>query len=326
MGSRIELAVTCGTSEIMNEIDTDGFDSFYLGNPFCLKIRGNLLSDLEALKVAIRLLKKDRKKVYLTTPVIPTASDFKLIDNLLQLGVNENVDGVEVHDVGALRLAKKYPLKLHLSVFGNVYNRLSALKFHSLGVKRIVPSLELTLAEIAELKAIPSLELEISVHGKLPLGIASACLLGTPRDSKNEKSINACHHACLEENFLLLEGLKIRTKGTATFTGADLVMIEHLPLILRQGYKHFRVEGLWETAQNLSKIGQIYKEAFEEAPQGKSDPKMNLDKIREITSEFCNGWYFGRSGREYVSTIKSQAPNDQTKSCKLQVPSHKLSS
>ena len=309
MGSRIELAATVGTSEIMNEIDTDGFDSFYLGNPFCLKIRGNLSSDLEALKVTIRFLKKVRKRVYLTTPVIPTASDFKLISNLLQLGVSENVDGIEVHDVGALRLAKKYPLKIHLSVFGNVYNQLSALKFHSLGVKRIVPSLELTLAEIAELKAVPALELEISVHGKLPLGIAGACLLGTSLNSKNEKSINACHQACLEENFLILDGLKIHTKGTATFTGADLVMVEHLPLILNQGYRHFRVEGLWETAQNLSKIGQIYKEAFEEASQGKSDPKKNLDKVLEITPEVCNGWYFGRSGREYVSTIKSQIPS-----------------
>ena len=308
MNPQIELSVTIGTVELLNKMDTEPFDSFYLGNPFCLKIRGNLLSDIGILKSAIGILKSRHKKVYLTTPVIATASDFKMVENLLQFGARENIDAVEVHDVGILRAAAKYALRIHLSVFGNVYNRLSALKFSSLGVERVVPSQELTLSEIAELGSVPRLDLELPIHGKLPLGIASTCLLRAKHSSQRETSIPGalpCRQECAAENFLEFEGLKIRTKGSATFTGADLVMIEHLPLLLKQGYKNFRVEGLWETGETLSKLGQVYNEAFRDAARGKTDPRQNLEQIKQITPHICNGWYFGQSGQEYISTKRT---------------------
>src|SRR5690606_10198912 len=91
----------------------------------------------------------------------------------------------------------KWPeVPIHLSVQANVVNYAAARFWQSMGVQRIILSRELSIDEIAEIRAqAPDLELEVFVHGALCMAYSGRCLLSgyiNHRDANQGTCTNAC--------------------------------------------------------------------------------------------------------------------------------------
>ena len=73
---------------------------------------------------------------------------------------------------------KKYPeLEVHASTQANTSSKDTAELFHSLGVKRVVYSREMSLKEISEIKV--PIEKEVFIHGALCISYSGCCLMSS---------------------------------------------------------------------------------------------------------------------------------------------------
>jgi putative protease len=102
--------------------------------------------------------------------------------------------------------------------------------------------------------------------------------------------------------FLSRDDWALKSVGTGVLTGRDACLLEHLPRLVRDGHRHFRVEAVSETPAYRLSAGRVYREALARALAG--DPGLDGDWWTALRAHsragFCNGFAFGRSGLEYV--------------------------
>ena len=79
-------------------------------------------------------------------------------------------------------------------------------------------------------------------------------------------------------------------------------MLEHLPRLLADGHRHFRIETLSETPEYRRQVAAVYREAFDRAvgTAFEQDERWWQVVREHARIGLCNGFYFGRSGMEYL--------------------------
>lgn len=296
----IELVASVSNKEVLDGVDTGYFDSIYLGQPYCLKFKGNFLANPKDIEAAVVRLKDVGKKAYLTTPAIPKGKDLPRVVRAIEAAVRAGIDGIEVHDVGVFRTVRNdWPdVRVHVGNFVNVYNEKSAGLYHRLGAARIVPSHELAGDELAIVTQTRGAEFERPIHGPLPLGMAYACLL---RKEDDGEELGPCEQQCSDDRYLELDGWRMRTVGTSLLVGEEYSLIEHLVSLMSLNLAAFRLETYFDTAEKINILGKIYRQVIERAVTGRGPGIEQVTAVKELAGgRLCNGWHFGRSGRDYV--------------------------
>ena len=300
MAEHIELNACISNPETLFGVDLSHLDAVYLGQPYCLKYDGNFLLDPEAVVSAVARLHADGKRVYLTTPAIPTTTDWPVLEKVLRAAAAAGIDGVEAHDVGVFSWVRRElpETAVHIGNFANVYNEDSAAMWERLGAARIVPSHELTGDELKIVVAGSGVDCERPVHGPLPLGMAYACLLRRNTSDGPEKP---CRQQCAEPHYLELDGWRMRSVGTSLLSGEDYCLIEHLEDLAGRGVTAFRLETFFDSAEKISELSAIYRRALEQVRMGAIVAGSQVEVLRGLALRgLCNGWHFGRNGRDYV--------------------------
>ncbi|MCL6634732.1 MAG: U32 family peptidase [Peptococcaceae bacterium] len=273
------------------------YQAVYLGNPFCPRYKNNLLEDLQALKQGVALAHDLGKKAYVTTYAAPATEDLPHILRIVEAAVDAGADAVEAHNLGVIRLiAGNFPgTAIHSGGLANVYTSYGAAHLAGMGVKRITPHYELSLEEIKYIRDAAGTEVEILLHGKMPLGITRDCFMLTVPGAP------PCPEACGEEFWLRHKDWVLRPAGTIMLSGRDVCMLEHLPFLTGAGYRVFRIEALFENAEYKKEVGGIYGRALESLAEGEAAGEALAGLLAYNRHGFCNGFYFGRSGRDYVA-------------------------
>ena len=193
----------------------------------------------------------------------------------------------------------------HIGGFANVYTDAGASVLKDYGAVRFTPNYEISLVEISAITDAASLPAEILVHGKMPLGISDYCFLLEYEQKWEEKCPTLCQK-CL---FLKQGDWAMRTVGKGVLSGKDVCMLEHLPALVNAGHTVFRIEAAYETPAYRRDIGKIYRSALERAFTG--DGRVHEDiwqSVRRHTDiGLCNGFYFGRTGGEYIGSVGEPA-------------------
>ena len=296
----LELTTSVFTLNELMGADISAYDSIYLGDPFCRAYPENLSDNEESLKNAVDLLRKKNKKVYVSTYAVPRNGDLDAVRKTLNICQSLNIDAVEVHNFGVLRIARaEFPnLKVHMGNLANIYTLATALILKNEGAKRIMGNYELCLDELLELKDKSGIQLELLVHGKMVLGISESCLL------KNWiKGLSGdCKELCRSNYYLRSSKMTLKSFGFVTLSGKDACMIERLPVLLKKGFCIFRIETFGEKREYVGKVGRIYREALSKAKEPGYDPSEYLKVLNNLSPHgFCNGYYFATSGQKYIS-------------------------
>jgi putative protease len=296
----LELATPISNLGDLRATDLGPYDAVYLGNLYCARYEGNLLERPRELAEAVRLVRGEGRRAYVTTYAAPHGRDVDRLRRALDAARAAGALAAEAHGPGAARLVRdEFPeLALHLGAFANVYTGAGAAVYRALGAVRIAPPAELPLDEVAELARAGGVPVEVTVHGKLPLGVSDSCLL-----LGCEGELGAgCPDLCRRDVFLSRDGWVLKSVGTGVLSGRDACLLEHLPRLLGDGHRHFRVEAVSETPAYRRTVGRVYREALERARAGDAtlDPRWWTLLRPHSRAGFCNGFAFGRSGLEYV--------------------------
>lgn len=310
MSDRIypELLAPAGDWERLQSALLFGADAVYLaGQTFGMRAGVANFSE-EQMAEAVRLCHEKGVRVYVTVNTLPRNGEVdRLPDTFARLAAI-GVDAVIVSDIGVLGIAKRYApsLEVHISTQAGIVNHAAASAFYDLGAKRVVLARELSLEEIAEIRAkTPAeLELEAFVHGAMCMSFSGRCVLSnylTGRDANRGECAQPCRwsYALMEEK-RPGEYFPIQEDGQGSYilNAKDLCMIEHIDRLAEAGIASFKIEGRAKSSYYVSVVTNAYRVAIDDyrrSPQDFALQPWLLDEVKKVSHRrYSTGFYFDR--------------------------------
>lgn len=291
-----------------------GADAVYLaGQQFGMRASAGNFS-IDELKRASEMMHAKGKKIYVTCNTMPREYELEGLPAFLEQVQEANCDALIVADFGVISLAKKYAPKvaLHVSTQFGVVNSASASMLHELGADRVVLARELTMEEIAGVRANTpkELELEAFVHGAMCVSFSGRCLLSnymTNRDANR----GACAQPCRWKYHLVepnrpTEKFEIteEDEGTYILNSRDMCMIEHIPELMKAGVNSLKIEGRMKSSYYAAAVTNAYRHAVDAAVAGIDLPQIWRDEVQKISHrEYSTGFYYGYPGQYYKDAM-----------------------
>lgn len=298
--SGFELNTTIANLRDLRASDLRDYDAVYLGDIYCRVYEANFLEQLGDLREGLRILQDQGKRAYVTTYAAPRNDFLPKVRKMLEASVEAGAQAVEVHNLGILKIVHdEFPqLPVHIGGFANVYTSAGVEVLRDHGAVRFTPNYELSLEEINEITVGCGAPMELLVHGKMPLGISDYCFLLEYEEKWGVK----CPDLCQKELFLKQGDWAMKSLGKGILSGKDVCMLEHLPRLLAQGHRHFRIETVSETPAYRREVAAVYRAALDRAAAGSNDLDESWWETvgRHAGIGLCNGFYFGRSGMDYA--------------------------
>ncbi len=305
---KLELLSPAGDAERLNMAVRYGADAVYLaGTQFGMRaFAGNFPA--EELPQAIAFAHSRGVKVHVTVNTMPRNSEAEGLSEYLAFLQDAGADALILADLGAFTLAKKYAPKCarHVSTQQSVANFQTARAWFDLGAARVVLARELSLAEIAEIRAKTPKELEIETfaHGAMCVSYSGRCVLSnymTGRDANRGQCAQPCRYqyALMEEKrpgeyFPVYED----EQGAYILNSRDMCMIDHLPELMAAGVDCVKLEGRAKSAYYTAVVTGAYRHGIDAAAAGQSLDPVWRDEVEHISHRvYSTGFYFGPPGQ-----------------------------
>ncbi len=303
----LEVLAPAGDFERLTAAVDYGADAVYLGGKTFGMRAGPKNFTYDELKAAVELAHSRNVKVYLTCNTLPRNDEIPHFEQFMEEAVSSGVDAVIVADIGLLSLVKKYApdMEIHMSTQTGIVNYVTASELYNMGVKRVVVARELSIDEIAEIRAKTPAELEIEafVHGAMCMSFSGRCLLSqyfTNRDANRGECAQPCrwsYHLMEEtrkgEYYPVFED----EKGSYILNAKDLCMIEHLDKLAEAGVTSFKIEGRAKSSYYVSVVTNAYRMAadiLKNSPNEYKLPDWIKEEVFKVSHRnYCTGFFFG---------------------------------
>lgn len=308
MKKRMELLSPAGDWERLEMALAYGADAVYLaGDTFGMRSFAGNFSQQELLDAA-RLCRAKGVDLHVTCNTMPRNDEVARLPQWLELLEEAGVTAVILADVGVLALAKQYAphVKIHISTQASIVNHQAARAWHDLGADRVILARELSLDEIAEIRAKTPRELEIETfaHGAMCVSYSGRCLLSnymTGRDANR----GACAQPCRYQYALVEEKrpgeyfpIEEDDRGTYIMNSRDMCMIDHLPDLLAAGVDSVKIEGRAKSAYYAAIVTGAYRHGIDAALAGVPLDPVWRDEVEKVSHRhYSTGFFYGQPGQ-----------------------------
>ena len=304
---KIELLSPAGNFEKLKAAIAYGADAVYLaGARFGMRSAADNFT-VEELYEAARYVHERGKRLYLTVNTMPHADEYPALRTFLRDIADAEIDACIVADLGVMEEVKALLPKaeIHISTQAGIVSPESALAYAGLGAKRVVLARELSLPEIAAIRAaLPDdVEIEAFVHGSMCVSYSGRCMLShflTGRDANRGACTQPCrwsYHLVEEKRPDLPIPIEENDLGTFIMSSRDMNTLGILPQLMESGIDSFKIEGRMKSAYYTAVVTNAYRMAMD---QYYADPAAyTYDEAwgRELESvshrEYCTGYYLG---------------------------------
>lgn len=338
---RPELLSPAGTLKNMRYAAAYGADAVYAGQPrYSLRVRNNEFN-LENLAQGINELHAQKKKLYVVSNIQPHNAKLKTFVKDLGEVINLKPDAIIMSDPGMIMLAREnYPdMPLHLSVQANTINYAAVKFWEKQGIKRIILSRELSLAEIEQIRQeCPDIELEVFIHGALCMAYSGRCLLSgylNHRDSNQGACTNSCRweykiRKAMEDDcgelqlfepnlgtdmitphsFMLEEAKRPGEfmpcdedeHGTYIMNSKDLRALEHVRKLCEIGVDSLKIEGRTKSFYYCARTASVYRRAIDDVMNNTDHLE---EQLKELESLAHRGYTDGFLARHPISKYQN---------------------
>lgn len=301
-----------------------GADAVYAGQPrYSLRVRNNEF-DHATLAIGIQEAHAQGKRFYVVVNIAPHNAKLKTFLKDLEPVIAMAPDALIMSDPGLIMLVRRHfpQMPIHLSVQANTVNWASVEFWQLQGVSRIILSRELSLEEIDEIrKQVPTMQLEVFVHGALCMAYSGRCLLSgyiNKRDANQGSCTNACRwkYSAQEatENqlgdivqtfqpeptlgegtptdqvFLLQEANRPGElmpafedeHGTYIMNSKDLRAVQHVDRLTQMGVHSLKIEGRTKSHFYCARTTQVYRRAIDDAVAGREFDRSLMGDLESL--------------------------------------------
>ena len=181
--SKMELLCPAGDLTRLKTAVDFGADAVYIaGEEFGMRTAATNFGQKEMAE-GIEYAHKHGSKVHVACNTLPRNDEISRIPEFLRSVQDCGADAIIAADIGTIGMVLKHAPKceLHVSVQSGIVNYETANAFYNMGAKRVVLARELSLDEIAEIRAKTpkDLTLECFVHGAMCVSFSARCLLSS---------------------------------------------------------------------------------------------------------------------------------------------------
>ena len=325
--SPVELMAPAGSWESLAAALNAGADSVYFGvGKLNMRARSANYFQAGDLPEIAAKCHGSGAKAYQTLNTILFDEELEEAASVCRTAKDAGVDAVIAADPAVLQIAKAAGLPVHLSVQANVTN-LAGVGFYSAFADVIVLARELSLDQIRGLIAGirekdirgPSgklVQIEIFAHGALCVAFSGKCQMSLalygPKASANR---GACFQPC-RRNYLVTDqetGSELAIDGHQVMSPKDLCTLPFLDQILEAGVSVLKIEGRGRSADFVSTVVRVYREAIEAWKEGTFPARREsgawmADLAKVFNRGFWEGgYYLGKSLGDWTLSPDSQA-------------------
>ena len=336
-----ELLSPAGSLKAMRVAFAYGADAVYAGQPrYSLRVRNNEFN-LAELKTGIEEAHHLQKKFYVVVNIAPHNSKLtRFIEDMTPV-VALKPNALIVSDPGVIYLLQQHfpQMPLHLSVQANTVNWAAVKFWQQHGVERVIVSRELSIEEIAEIRQqVPSMEIEVFVHGALCMAYSGRCLLSgyiNKRDPNQGTCTNSCRwpytvQAAQEDEIgqfqpistpALLEeqgrpgelmSLDEDIHGSYILNSKDLRAVQHVEKLSALKVHSLKIEGRTKSVYYVARTAQVYRQAIDDAAAGKPFDTSLLDQLEGMANRgFTEGFLRRHVPQETQNYATSHSQGEQ---------------
>lgn len=332
-----ELLAPAGSLAMMRTAFAFGADAVYAGQPrYSLRVRNNEFGRLERLGEAIAEARGAGRRFYLVSNVLPHNAKVRSYLADMAPVVALRPDALIMADPGLIDLVReRWPeMPVHLSVQANTVNFAAVRFWEKLGITRIILSRELSLDEVAEIRAeCPGVELEVFVHGALCVAYSGRCLLSgyfNHRDSNQGTCTNSCRWDyqvrpgaadaagdvwLLEEKERPGELMPVEEDehGTYVLNSKDLRALEHVQRLVDIGVDSLKIEGRTKSPYYAARTAQVYRRAIDDAVAGRPlDPRLFGELEGLANRGYTDGFYRRHHDAEMQNYLRGHSESGRS--------------
>lgn len=314
--NQLELLAPAGDLERLRAALRFGADAVYVGGPQMQLRAGSVGFSMDDLAEAVREAHALNRRLYVTVNAFASNSEIDALGDYAQALKALGADAVIVSDLGAIAAIRRAApdLDVHVSTQANCLNYAAAQVYADLGATRVVLGREMSLTEIAELRAKTpaSLELEAFVHGAMCMAYSGRCMISAYLSGRSANR-GACAQSCRWTYHLMEEKrpgqffpVEEDDRGTTILSSLDLCCIDFLDQIAAAGVTSFKIEGRMKSPYYVATVVNAYRKRLDALKTGNADDMQLALLRRELNAAshrpYSSGFYFGE--------LKHHAPDE----------------
>jgi U32 family peptidase len=301
---RPELLAPAGNLEKLKFAVHYGADAVYIGGQkYGLRSNADNFS-FEEMREGVEFAAQYGAKVFVATNIYAHNEDIEGLEEYLtkleEVGIAAIIAADPIIIETAQRVAPK--LEVHLSTQQSTLNWQAVKFWKEEGLPRVVLAREVSLEEIAEIKAHVDIEIEAFIHGAMCSSFSGRCVLSnhfTDRDSNR----GGCCQSCRWKYDLFIDAEQFEDNGEQFTMGSkDLCMIEHLPELIEVGIDSFKIEGRMKSIHYVATVVNAYRQAIDAYfadPEGYELKSEWMEEIYKAANRPLNtGFFFDTPGAE----------------------------
>ena len=296
----LELLAPARTAEIGIEAIKHGADAVYIGGPaFGARAgAGNPVGDIARL---CEFAHRFHARIFTTMNTIFDDAEIVQARDLAWQFYDAGVDALIVQDMGLLEVDLP-PIQLHASTQTDIRDAAKARFLQDVGFSQIVLARELTLDDIAGIRAATDATLEFFVHGALCVAFSGQCFISHAHTGRSANR-GECSQACRLPYKLEDAQGRIVAFDKHLLSMKDNDQSANLRLLADAGIRSFKIEGRYKdmayvknaTAHYRQLIDQLLSDdpSYEAASSGRVNlaftPQPEKTFNRGATDYFVNG-------------------------------------
>lgn len=302
---KVELLAPAGNYDSFIAAINAGADAVYVGGEkFSARAYADNF-DTHSLCDCIKYAHLFGRRVYLTLNTLIKESEFSEIYDYVKPFYLAGLDGVIIQDLGVLRYLKNhFPyMELHASTQMAVTGKEFVSLCRKLGISRVVPARELSLAELKAIRD-AGIEVECFIHGAMCYCYSGMCLMSSILGGRSGNR-GKCAQPCRLPYQVTDGGVKHDQKYTLSLK--DMCTIEHIPDLIKAGMDSFKIEGRMKRSEYAAGVTALYRKyidryyEFPDKPLRISGEDRYILEHLYMRSELHDGYLFKHNGKEMIT-------------------------
>ncbi|SJZ85754.1 putative protease [Pilibacter termitis] len=301
---RPEVLAPAGTLEKLKVAIHYGADAVYIGgNAYGLRSRAGNFS-FDEMREGVEFAKKYGAKVYVAANMVTHEGNEDGAGEWFRTLRDIGISAVIVSDPALIEIAlsEAEGLPVHLSTQQSATNYETLEFWKSRGLERVVLGREVSMEEVAEIRANTDVEIEAFVHGAMCISYSGRCTLSNHM-SMRDANRGGCSQSCRWKYELYdmpfgTERNVIQGEIPEEFSmsAVDMSMIEHIPDMIENGVDSLKIEGRMKSIHYVSTVSNVYKAAVDsymEDPENWVCKQEWIDELWKVAQrELSTGFYY----------------------------------
>ena len=298
-----ELLLPVGTRDMLESAINNGADAVYYGVPHW-NARGRTEDfSFEDVEEMIRYARLRGVKTYLAMNILIFEREIQELPEFLERLIALKPDAFIIQDIGLARLIKAISpeQEIHASTQMTLASSEAVNLVKDIGFSRVVLARELSAKQIAQIKSLTDLELEVFIHGALCVSYSGQCLTS---ENFGGRSANRgqCAQSCRLPYRIFVDGKEWKDpKARYLFSTRDLCALPKLEELREIGVESLKVEGRLKSPEYVAAVSHAYRKALDKLGNAAELTAQDLEPLEVLFSRGLNtGWLDGVNHQELV--------------------------